>query len=473
MPETIMRLPQLSDSVAEGTISRWLKQPGESIGKDEPLLEIETDKVTLEVPSPADGMLVQILQPEGTLVSVGEDLAVLGEVGALILPAPSVAIPEPVKTTTVPVVRSVPPVSPVEVNEVLAPPASPAPSVPIALAPHVALLEDAPAASISPLHPAGALRSPAVQRAAIARNLDLASITGSGLGGRVTLRDIERTLGQSGSTTTPEMPVAPLPANHGSVGLSVQPQAPEMVRAGPSIPQTSARVGDEDCALTPMRRAIAEHMTASRATIPDAWSVVRIDMTRLASLRARLRSEWQAREGHTLSYLPFAVHAVVAGLKAVPELNSTWHAGGSGYTVHKSCHVGIAVSIDAGLVVPVLRDADEYSLPGLARKLHMLIQQARSGKLAPDDLRGATFTVNNSGSLGSFLTQAVIPVGQAGIVTMEAIVKEPIVTEDDAIAIRSMMNSTLSFDHRILDGSQALKFLTVLRQRLEFAEFSW
>jgi pyruvate/2-oxoglutarate dehydrogenase complex dihydrolipoamide acyltransferase (E2) component len=230
-----------------------------------------------------------------------------------------------------------------------------------------------------------------------------------------------------------------------------------------------AALGDQNVALTPMRRAIADHMARARADIPDAWSLVEIDMTRLSRQRDALQAEWQAREGYELTYLPFFVKAVLAGLRAVPELNASW--AGDHVTVHRDYNLGIAVSVQSGLIVPVLRGADQLSVAGTARAMRALILKARSGKLAMDDLQGGTFTVNNPGSLGSIMSQPIVPVGQAGIITMEAIVKRPVVTADDAIAVRSMMYSCLSFDHRILDGSGALTFLKTLKHELETVDY--
>ncbi len=228
---------------------------------------------------------------------------------------------------------------------------------------------------------------------------------------------------------------------------------------------TAVAAGDQALPLTPMRRAIAEHMSRARADIPDAWSVVEIDMTRLSKQRDALQADWQAREGYELTYLPFFVKAVLAGLRAVPELNASW--AGDHVTVHRDYNLGIAVSVQNGLIVPVLRGAEQLSVAGVAQALRALILKARSGRLSIDDLQGGTFTVNNPGSLGSIMSQPIVPVGQAGIVTMEAIVKRPVVTTDDAIAVRSMMYSCLAFDHRILDGSGALMFLKTLKHELE------
>jgi len=218
-----------------------------------------------------------------------------------------------------------------------------------------------------------------------------------------------------------------------------------------------------------MRRAIADHMARARQDIPDAWSLTEIDMTRLARYRDSLQADWQAREGYELTYLPFFVKAVLAGLRKVPDLNASW--AGDHVRVHREYNLGIAVSVPNGLIVPVLRQADQLSLAGVAHALRALIQKARGGKLAMTDLEGATFTVNNPGSLGSIMSQPIVPVGQSGIVTMEAIVKRPVVAADDAIAVRSMMYSCLSFDHRVLDGSGALQFLKTLKTELETVEY--
>lgn len=218
-----------------------------------------------------------------------------------------------------------------------------------------------------------------------------------------------------------------------------------------------------------MRRAIAEHMARARAEIPDAWSLTEIDVTRLVKQRQALQDEWQRREGYELTYLPFFIKAVLTGLREVPELNASW--AGDHVTLHRRYDLGIAVSVQNGLVVPVLRDADQLSVAGVARALRTMVQKARAGKLTADDLQGATFTVNNPGSLGSIMSQPIVPVGQAGIVTMESIVKRPVVTADDAIAVRSMMYSCLSFDHRVLDGAGALAFLRKIKHELETVEY--
>ena len=420
-------MPQLGESVSEGTIGRWLKQPGDRVERDEPLVEIQTDKVNAEVPSPVAGILQQILLPEGTTASVKTDMAVIGD------EAPSSSAPPP-------------------------PPAPPAPSFTYDNAQSGGVVghrePEPPAANGSPPAEGKRFYTPVVLRMAEEHAIDLSTIEGTGAHGRVTRKDVERAI--AGRTSAPAAPSAPAPA-----------PAPAPQAAPPQPAPTPGR--DEDQALTPMRRAIAQHMAQARSEIPDAWSLVEIDVTRLVKVRDALQAQWQAREGYELTYLPFFIKAVLAGLRAVPELNASW--AGDHVTLHREYNLGIAVSVPNGLVVPVLRGADQLSIAGLAGALRNLVQKARGGRLAMDDVTGATFTVNNPGSLGSIMSQPIVPVGQAGIVTMEAIVKRPVVTADDAIAVRSMMYSCLSFDHRVLDGSGALTFLRTLKHELETTEY--
>jgi 2-oxoisovalerate dehydrogenase E2 component (dihydrolipoyl transacylase) len=442
MPNTVVKMPQLGESVSEGTIGRWLKQPGERVERDEPLVEIQTDKVNAEVPSPVAGILQQILLPEGTTAAVKTDMAIIGDEA----PAEVTASP--------PQAPAMPP----------RPPASQQPPSPPSFSYEkssgggvVGHRDEEP----TPPPENGATPSekrfytPVVLRMAEEHAIDLSTIQGSGAHGRVTRKDIERAI--AGVPSSRVAATAPPPAQ------------PTFVPAPQTPATTSGEAATQDVALTPMRRAIAEHMTRARAEIPDAWSLTEIDVTRLVRYRESLQAEWQAREGYELTYLPFFVKAVLAGLRAVPELNASW--AGDHVKLYSQYHLGIAVSVQGGLIVPVLRDPDQLSVAGIARALRTLVQKARAGKLSLDDLQGATFTVNNPGSLGSIMSQPIVPVGQAGIVTMEAIVKRPVVTADDAIAVRSMMNSCISFDHRVLDGSGALTFLRTIKHELESVEY--
>jgi 2-oxoisovalerate dehydrogenase E2 component (dihydrolipoyl transacylase) len=303
-----------------------------------------------------------------------------------------------------------------------------------------------------------------------AHGLDLASLAGTGAHGRVTRRDVEDAIasGTARLVAPDEAAAAPATATAAPASAATNPPAPPP--PGPaSAPPSGSALPQSAVPLSPMRRAIAAHLSRARAEIPDAWSMVEIDVTRLDAHRASLQPTWQAREGYELTYLPFFVKAVVAGLRAVPELNAT--LVGDSLILHRQYDLGIAVSVPGGLVVPVLRHADDLSVAGLARALRDLIVRARAGRLQAAELQGATFTVNNPGALGSILTQPIVPLGQAGIVTMEAIVRRPVVVAGDAIAIRSMMNSALSFDHRIVDGAAALLFLRALKAELETVDY--
>jgi 2-oxoisovalerate dehydrogenase E2 component (dihydrolipoyl transacylase) len=445
MANTVVKMPQLGESVAEGTIGRWLKKPGDRVERDEPLVEIQTDKVNAEVPSPVAGILQQILLSEGTTAAVKTDMAIIGD--------------EQPSSADQPAAEDRPAVHGPEGTKAQRAPAEAAAALPAPLTFSydtsarggvVGHRDGEP--SPEPADSSGKrFYTPVVLRMAEEHALDLTTIQGTGAHGRVTRKDVERVIAA---------PRSAAPA----------PSAPR-ARSAPSVGPSSERapVGPEDVPLTPMRRAIAEHMVRARTEIPDAWSLTEIDVSRLVRQRAAVQPEWQAREGYELTYLPFFVKAVLAALRAVPELNATF--AGDHVTLHRQYHLGIAVSLDNGLVVPVLRDADQLSVAGVARALREIIHRARSGRLSIDDLQGATFTVNNPGSLGSIMSQPIVPVGQSGIVTMEAIVKRPVVTADDAIAIRPMMNSCLSFDHRVLDGAGALKFLRTLKQQIEIVEY--
>lgn len=447
MSNTIIKMPQLGESVAEGTIGRWLKKPGDRVERDEPLVEIQTDKVNAEVPSPVAGILRQILLPEGTTASVKTDMAIIGDE------------PPDARATESP--DEAPLAQGPEGTTIQRTPAEAAAASP----PPLTFTYDKSSKggvvghrdeSAEPTTDGAATKrfyTPVVLRMAEEHGIDLATIQGSGAHGRVTRKDLERAI--EGRAPAPVQP-APRPV----------PAAP---LAPPTVPVPQRGPLDEEKSLTPMRRAIAEHMARARAEVPDAWSLTEIDVSNLVRYRQSLQADWQAREGYELTYLPFFIKAVLAGLRAVPELNATW--AGDHIVVHRHYNLGIAVSVENGLIVPVLRDADQLSVAGVARALRSIIQKARAGKLTMDDLQGATFTVNNPGSLGSIMSQPIVPVGQAGIVTMEAIVKRPVSTADDAIAVRSMMNSCLSFDHRILDGAGALTFLRTLKRELETVEY--
>ena len=418
-------MPQLGESVTEGTITRWLKAEGDEIEQDEPIAEVDTDKVNTELPSPLAGRLQKLLVSEGTTVDVGAEIALVstGVEGTAGSPPREDAATEgppeefPAAHTEA---QPVAPASPVVGSR----PASGGNGRAAASAEELRLRRS----------------SPVVRRLAAEHGVEISSIPGSGVGGRVTKKDIVGFVEEQGAAPEPET-------------------APRRV---------TAHDGDRVEDLTGIRRAIAGRMALSKREIPHAWTLVEVDVTGLVALREREKAAFLEREGVKLTYLPFIVGAAVEALKQNPVLNSVWD--GDRILLRKRPNIGVAVDLDGALIVPVIPDADELNLTGLARRIDDAVKRARAGQLGPDDVSGGTFTVNNPGSLGSVASAPIINHPQAAILQAEAIVKRPVVIEDaggDAIAIRSMMNLEVSFDHRVLDGGAALKFLNAIKRRLE------
>jgi 2-oxoisovalerate dehydrogenase E2 component (dihydrolipoyl transacylase) len=434
---TSITMPQLGESVAEGTIGKWLKAPGERIEVDEPLVEVITDKVTAEIPSPVSGVIQNIAVEEGQTVPVGQEIAVVGEAGAKAAGAP-VTAPEQPPVDQAP-------------EQMAGEAAGPAGSVAASVSFHPEPGEG-PAAEESD---GGERRraSPLVRRLAREHNIDLAEVQGSGAGGRITKDDIQDFIESRPAA-------APAP----SAASEAQPAAAAAAAPAARAAVPTETAGEEYLPLSPMRRTIAEHMLRSKQVSPDAWGLVEVDVTNLVKARGALLAAWQRREGFELTFLPFFIKAVVESLREHPIVNSSW--GEDKIVLKKRINVGIAVAVDDGLVVPVIHDADQKSIAGLAHAVRDLARRARANKLGLPDVRDGTFTVNNTGALGSVMSAPIINQPQAAIVTMEAIVKRPVVI-DEAIAIRSMMNTCLTFDHRILDGATALRFLQSLKRRLE------
>jgi 2-oxoisovalerate dehydrogenase E2 component (dihydrolipoyl transacylase) len=410
-----VKMPQLGESITEGTISKWLKQPGDRVKKYEGLVEVITDKVNAEVPAPLAGVLKEIKVKEGTTVTVGTEIAVIEEsVGAATGAAPTLPREEGTEREPEPAI------------------AAPIPEE---------VKSGGPTEGRTRL-------SPAV-RALIEEHritdAELARIEGSGVGGRISKKDIEDFIGRRAQ---------PIAAN------GEQRQAAPATAAAPTVPGAETRVP-----LTPMRRAIASNMAKSKQTIPHAWTVAEVDMTNVVRFRHQVKDSFKQREGVDLTFVPIIVKAVVEGLKAVPVLNASWTD--DGVVLHKDINVGVAVSVDDGLIVPVVHQADRMSIAGLAKSIDDLARRARATKLTIPDVQGATFTVNNPGTFGTILSYSIIAPPQAGILAMDAIVKRPVVLDGDAIAIRSMMNLCLSFDHRVLDGVSAARFLQGVRRWLE------
>ncbi|MCL5959306.1 MAG: 2-oxo acid dehydrogenase subunit E2 [Chloroflexi bacterium] len=420
---TPVTMPQLGESITEGTISRWLKQEGEWVKRDEPLVEIITDKVTAEMPSPTEGKLSKIIAAAGAVVPVGQLLAEIDEAGAQI----GARISTPGEQV-------------LGVSDVSS-------AVKAAVEQASELVEMARKRS-----------SPLVRRLAREHGVDISQIRGTGIEGRVTKDDILTFIANRQST----------PAASPAQAAILRPAEPVVAQPKQQIaPEISKPVslaeGDQAIDLTPMRRAIAEHMVRSKRTSPHAWTTFEVDMTNIVKWREGVKEEFKRREGVPLTYVPFVVKATVDALKAFPMLNSSWVD--DKIIIKKHINIGIAVAIDDGLIVPVIHDADEKSIAGLAKAVWELGNRAKAGKLTLPEVQGGTFTVNNTGSFGSIVSVPIINQPQAAILSMEAIVKRPVVV-DDAIAIRPMMNLCLSFDHRIVDGYRAGKFLQHMKQWL-------
>ncbi|MBV8364974.1 MAG: 2-oxo acid dehydrogenase subunit E2 [Candidatus Eremiobacteraeota bacterium] len=473
MPQVVM--PQLGETVTEGTVGRWLKKVGEPVAKYEPLLEVETDKVASEIPSPFAGTLSAIMAEEGSTVPVGSPVCEIAAAGEA--PRPSGEAPSPSSEAP----RAT---APAELSAAPEPsPAAPAENVPAQSGAAIAPEPPPSAAAAQPFDQSGgngARHSPAVRRLARMHHIDLSGVTGSGRGGRLTARDVIAHV-ESGSPrpAAPPAPAArpaapPTPAaTPVAASTAPAPPAAPSVPAAPTVPKpmTVAPVpvappGSEDTVirLSQMRKTIAERMVLSKTTIPHAWSMVEADVTNVVRWRAREKDAFKAREGVNLTYLPIVIQAVCAAIREYPMVNATW--AGDSIIQRKHINVGVAVDIEEGLIVPVIKDADRYSLAGLATTINELAARARSRKLTMDDLTDGTITVDNTGSLGSIASVPIINPPQAAIVTTEAIVRRPWVV-DDAIAIRDIMNLCLSLDHRVLDGAVASHFLQAVKKRLE------
>ena len=434
-----IELPQVGESVTEGVIGKWLKRVGDSVEKYDPLVEVVTDKVNMEMPSPVSGVLTHILALEGETVPMGAPIAeieVEGEVpdqpeAAAPAAAPTPVSPAPAGTTGV-LLKDVAPVGPTGSGGVPTVPESPdAPAAP----------QVAPVAAAAPTTTRRQRRrySPVVMRLAEEHNLDLSLLEGTGIGGRVTKKDVLRHLESAPAAVTAPGPIAP--------------------PAEPAPQEDETRLP-----LTPTRRLIAANMTRSATEIPQAWSITELDVSGLVARREALKDGLREREGVNLTYLPFVLKAVAESLKENPLVNSSWDA--DAVILKRRINIGIAVAAPAGLIVPVLHDADALSVSGLARRLDDLTRRARAGELTLDEVQGGTFTLNNTGALGSIASQPIINHPQAAILTTEAIVKRPVVV-GDGIAIRSIMNICFTFDHRIMDGAEASAFTNAVKHRLE------
>jgi pyruvate dehydrogenase E2 component (dihydrolipoamide acetyltransferase) len=444
---TSIQMPQLGETIVEGTILKWLKQEGEHIEVDEPLFELSTDKVDTEVPSPVSGTVTKILVPEGTTVAVGTALAEVdsgdgagassdgGTSGTATAADPSAAAQEPVAAEAV---GAMAPGSASAVTPVAVTPAAAAP------------VQAAPAASLPDRGPRSQILSPLVRKLAEEHNLDLSQIAGSGTGGRITKKDVMDAVAAGGSFA---------PATAPGAAPAAEPAALRAV-PGPVV----AGGGEEVVPMTHIRKAIASHMLGSLQATARAWNMVEVNMEHVVRTRQRVKDAFAAREGFSLTYTPFVTRAVTEALLTYPMVNSELR--GEDIVIRHFVNMGIAVSYEEGLIVPVVKSADTMNLVGVARSINDLATRARSKKLKPDEVQGATFSITNPGPFGSILSVPIINTPNTAILAFDAIEKRPVVI-DDAIAIRHMVYISLSWDHRVIDGALASQFLARVKENLE------
>ncbi len=475
-------MPQMGESIFEGTITKWLKKPGDKIERDEPLFEISTDKVDAEIPSPSAGVLKEIKVKEGQTVPIQTIVGVIDAAGSAAAPAPAPAAKQEVQKAAAPAPQK-------------PPQQAPASSVPAPAAARPA----APAGSHEP--PSGTKdgarihSSPLVRRMAKEHGVDLSTLTGTGAGGRISKQDIEAVIAAGGSGAAPPAPSAAHDSEEfAEEQLETAYEAPAQPSASPrtgapppraaapppppptaggqvhvsfesAVPREKLYFGDYEVSpMSVMRQRIGEHMVASKRVSPHVYSVDEIDMTKIATLRAKSKDEFEKRNGTKLTFMPFFVKAAVAGLRAYPTLNAS--LDGTNVILHKEINIGIAVALDWGLLVPVVKRADEKNILGIQRNMNDLAERARTKKLKPEEVQEGTFSITNPGVFGGLFGLPVISQPNVGILGLGAIEKRPVVI-NDSIAIRSMCYVTLSYDHRVVDGAIAHQFLHKVKETLE------
>ena len=434
---TIVSMPALGESVTEGTVTRWLKKVGDQVNVDEPLLEVSTDKVDTEIPSPATGTVLSIDVAVDATVAVGARLASIGVSGAAPVqaPAPTPAAPKPVA----PVAQA-----PVQVAPVTPPPAAPAPVAP-------------PVSSTAPIRNDDSYVTPIVRKLAAEAGVNLATIKGTGVGGRIRKEDI----------------LAAAPAASAAPSAQVISNAPVASSSAPKAPIAVSPLRGTSVTMTRLRKVIADRMVESLKISAQLTTVIEVDVTKIDRLRKAAKANFEAREGVKLTYLPFFAVAVCEALKQHPVLNSI--VEGDQITYHAAEHLGIAVDTERGLLVPVVKDAGDLNMGAIARKITDVAARTRDNKITPDELGGGTFTITNTGSRGALFDTPIINQPQVAILGLGAVVKRPMVVKGadggETIAIRSMVYLALSYDHRVVDGADAARFLVTLKERLEEGRF--
>ena len=450
-------LPALGESVTEGTVTRWLKQVGDKVAVDEPLLEVSTDKVDTEIPSPVEGVLLEITVGEDGIAQVGGQLGVIGSL------APASAAP-----AAVPAAPSTP-----------APVATPAPAAPAPSA--------APAPAVTPSVPtlppinldsvnSAAYATPLVRRLAAERGVDLSKVVGTGVGGRIRKEDVLSTTPTQVPVAQPvDRPVASTPAPAAPVSAPAAGEKPPTPSAPANVVPAASELRGKTVPMTRLRKVIAERMVESLQVSAQLTSVVEVDVTKIAALRNKSKNAFFEREGVKLSFLPFFAKAACEALKAFPAVNATINQEEGTVTYYDNEHLGIAVDTERGLLVPVIHGAGDLNIGGLARKIADLAERTRTNKLSPDELSGGTFTLTNTGSRGALFDTPILNQPQVGILGTGAVVKRPVVVADengqDVISIRQMVYLALTYDHRLVDGADAARFLSAIKARLEEGAF--
>jgi 2-oxoglutarate dehydrogenase E2 component (dihydrolipoamide succinyltransferase) len=516
MPVSVT-MPRLGESVTEGTVTRWLKKEGEQVTADEPLLEVSTDKVDTEVPSPATGVLTSIKVAEDETVEIGVELAVISDAaeGATEQPVaaqPAAEQPTPEEPAAaadgarqqsalqeqraaahhaeapaqVPPTQAAPPAPPGSAAPPApaAPPAAPAQAAPPATPVQAASSPQPPVQTVPAPAPvadddevAGTYVTPLVRKLASEHGVDLNSLTGTGVGGRIRKSDV-----LNAATAAAEQAAEEAAEQAAAEAAAVT--APPAAASAPSVasaptdvsaPAASGSLRGQTVKMSRLRQVIAARMVESLQTSAQLTTVVEVDITKIARLRAQAKDEFARREGVKLSFLPFFAVATIEALKAHPNVNASVDTEAATITYHDAEHLGIAVDTDRGLLVPVIHNAGDLNLGGIARKIADLAERTRTNKVSPDELGGGTFTLTNTGSRGALFDTPIINQPQVGILGTGAVVKRPVVISDpnlgETIAIRSMVYLALSYDHRIVDGADAARFLTTIKQRLEAAAF--
>jgi pyruvate dehydrogenase E2 component (dihydrolipoamide acetyltransferase) len=496
MPVSVT-MPQLGESVTEGTVTRWLKKEGERVEADEPLLEVSTDKVDTEIPSPSAGILTKIVVSEDETVEVGAELAVIDQNGSAAAPAAPVqeAAPEPAPAqpaSSIPQPAPEPPrpaPAPQPARQ-QAPAPQPAPAAPAAptpqptpqqapqQAPQPAQQQPAAAAEPTPLPTSGESPyvTPLVRKLAAEHGVDLDSLTGTGVGGRIRKQDVleaaRQQREQAAAAQAAQAAPAPQPAQQAPAAPA--PQAPAAPAAAPEPVQVDTTLRGRTEKMSRLRQTISKRMVESLQVSAQLTSVVEVDVTKIAQLRARAKADFERREGVKLSFLPFFALAAVEALKQHPKLNATINSETNEVTYFDAEHLGIAVDTERGLLVPVIKDAGDLNMAGIARKIADLAERTRTNKISPDEITGGTFTLTNTGSRGALFDTPILNQPQVGMLGTGAVVKRPVVLdtpEGEVIAVRSMVYLALTYDHRLVDGADAARFLTTVKRRLEDGRF--